>query len=65
MTPETTFFFLLAGVQRRVYAIVEMVSMLYRCLLPVPVWLGYYSKDGDYFAAIYLVLKVRRLPLKS
>ncbi|CAM9611054.1 unnamed protein product [Pylaiella littoralis] len=46
-----------AGRQRRVYAIVEMVSLLYRCLLPVPVWMEFYSKDGDYFAAIYLVLK--------
>lgn len=32
--------------------------MLYRCLLPAPVWLEFYGKDSDYFAAIYLVLKV-------
>lgn len=47
--------------QRRVYAIVEMAFMLYRCLLPVPVWLEFYSKESDYFAALYLVLKVRRV----
>lgn len=45
--------------QRRVYAIVEMAFMLYRCLLPVPVWLEFYGKESDYFAALYLVLKVR------
>lgn len=37
---------------------VEMVFLLYRSLLPVPAWLKYYSKDSDYFAAIYFVLKV-------
>lgn len=47
------------GVQRRMYAIVEMVFLLYRSLLPVPAWLEFYSKDGEYFAAVYLVLKVR------
>lgn len=45
--------------QRRLYAVVEMSFMLYRCLLPVPVWLEFYGKEGDYFAALYLVLKVR------
>eukprot|EP00752_Nemacystus_decipiens_P002131 g2032.t1 len=46
-----------AGRQRRVYAIVEMAFMLYRCLLPIPVWLQFYGKESDYFAALYLVLK--------
>lgn len=31
---------------------------MYRTLLPVPAWLEYYGKDGDNFAAGYLVLKV-------
>ena len=48
--------------QRRVYAIVEMAFMLYRCMLPVPVWLEFYGKESDYFAAIYLVLKVNMRP---
>ncbi|CAM9135532.1 unnamed protein product [Ectocarpus fasciculatus] len=43
--------------QRRVNAVVEMAFVLYRCLLPAPVWLEFYGKDSDYFAAIYLVLK--------
>lgn len=50
--------------QRRVYAIVEMAFMLYRCLLPVPVWLEFYGKESDYFAALYLVLKVRSANVK-
>lgn len=40
------------------YAIVEMVFVLYRSVLTVPAWMGFYGKDSDYFAAIYLVLKV-------
>lgn len=39
-------------------AVVEMAFVLYRCLLPAPVWLEFYGKDSDYFAGIYLVLKV-------
>ncbi|CAN0260912.1 unnamed protein product [Ectocarpus sp. 4 AP-2014] len=34
-----------------------MAFVLYRCLLPAPVWLEFYGKDSDYFAGIYLVLK--------
>lgn len=41
---------------------VEMGFVVYRRLLPVPVWLGFYSKDSDYFAAVYLVLKVTTSP---
>ena len=46
-------------VQRRVNAMVEMAFLLYRCVLPVPVWIEYYSRDNGYFAAVYLVLKVK------
>ncbi|CAM9439690.1 unnamed protein product [Ectocarpus sp. 6 AP-2014] len=46
-----------SGAQRRVNAVVEMAFVLYRCLLPAPVWLEFYGKDSDYFAGIYLVLK--------
>lgn len=49
--------YLFDPMQRRICALVEMAFMLYRTLLPVPVWLEYYNQNGEHFAAIYLVLK--------
>lgn len=40
-------------------ATVEMVFLLYRCVLPVPVWMQFYAQNGGYLAPLYLVLKVR------
>lgn len=37
----------------------EMVFLLYRCVLPVPPWLEFYNSDSEYFPALYLVLKVK------
>lgn len=44
--------------QRRIYALVEMAFLIYRTLLPMPAWLDYYGQEGQYFAVLYMILKV-------
>jgi len=46
--------------RRRVYCLLEALSLLVRSLLPVPAWLRFYGADvnyGDVFLLIYLALK--------
>lgn len=46
--------------KRRVYCLLETLSLLVRSLLPVPAWLRYYGADlnyGDVFVMFYLTLK--------
>jgi len=46
--------------KRRVYCLLEALSLLFRSLLPVPAWLRYYGADvnyGDVFVLSYLTLK--------
>lgn len=46
--------------KRRVYCLLEALSLLARSLLPVPAWLRYYGADvnyGDVFVMLYLTLK--------
>ena len=46
--------------KRRVYCLLEALSLLMRSLLPVPAWLRFYGADvnyGDVFVLFYLTLK--------
>lgn len=52
--------------QGKLYLLTENFSQLYRMLVPVPLWLAYftdYNYGGEYFAliatTIYVLLKVR------
>ena len=48
------------AVERKVYALLEISSFVYRTILPIPVWYCYYmlTSGGEYFAGFYLVFKV-------
>lgn len=54
--------------KKKIYAVIEISSLLYRTLIPVPVWYAYYVSDpttGEYFAAIYLLFKCMVLGFRS
>jgi len=47
------------AIKKKIFSGIEVLSLFYRSLLPVPVWFWYYMEDEGmkYFAAIYLTFK--------
>lgn len=51
----------------RTYAVIDILSLVYRALLPLPLWMSYFSNGvgGNVFAFIYFFCKVIDLSAKT